>query len=116
MRQIFPFLTLLFMTMSCSPTGVQVEIRNRSDVAIDSIRVYTSTQASEILFVRVDGGEAQSQFLNMEEEPAIDGNFFVTYSHGSSRLHEPISHFTKGVPPDKKLTIVVAPNGVRLER
>src|SRR5687768_3634340 len=114
MRQIFPFLTLLFVTVSCSP-GVYVEIRNRADMAIDSIRVYTSTKASEILFVRVDGGETQSQFLNMEGEPGVDGKFYVTYRHGSARFHVPISYFTNGEPPDKKLAIVVAPNGVRLE-
>ncbi|HMG94002.1 MAG TPA: hypothetical protein VK589_28275 [Chryseolinea sp.] len=104
------------MTISCSPTGVQVEIRNRSDLAIDSIRVYTSTQASEILFARLDGGETQLQFLNMEEETAVDGKFYVTYSHGSATYHEPIGNFTNGVPLFKELTIVVAPNGVRSER
>ena len=93
-----------------------MEIRNRSEVAIDSIRVYTSTQVSEILFVRVDGGETQSQFLIMKEEPAVDGKFYVTYSHGSATYHEPIGNFTNGVPLFKELTIVVAPNGVRSER
>jgi hypothetical protein len=116
MKQFFPFITLFFMMMSCSPPGVQVEIRNRSDQPIDSIRVYTSTKASEIVFVRINGGETQSQFLNMDEEPGVDGNFFVTYSHGSATYHEPMSYFTNGVPQEKKLSIVVAPNGARLER
>jgi hypothetical protein len=95
---------------------VQVEIRNRSEGPIDSIRVFTSTNKSEILFVRVDGGETQSQFLNMEEEPAVDGNFFVVYRHGSGTFHVPISYFTNGAPLEKKIRIVVAPNGVRQER
>jgi hypothetical protein len=95
---------------------VKVEIRNRSDRPIDSIRVFTSTKASEILFVRLNGGETQSQFLNMEEEPAVDGNFFVMYRHGSGTFHVPISYFTNGAPLEKKIRIVVAPNGVSLER
>jgi hypothetical protein len=116
MKQVFHFSILLFIAMACSTTGIEVEIKNSSDGPIDSIRVYTSTKASEILFLRVDGGETQSQFLNMEKEPAVDGNYVVTYQHGSSRFFESISYFTNGAPLEKKLTIVVAANGVHLER
>ena len=101
--------------ISCSPTGIQVEITNKSDQPIDSIRVYTSTNASEILFVRLNNGETQSQFLNMAKEPAVDGNFFVTYRQGSATYHEPMSYFTNGAPVEKKLSIVVRSNGVRLQ-
>jgi hypothetical protein len=66
--------------------------------------------------VHVLGGETQSQFLKTEKEPEVDDKFYVTYKTGSSTFHEPITPFTHGVPSNKTVTIVVAPNGVRLER
>jgi hypothetical protein len=63
MRRIFFVLpVILLLNISCRPIGVDVQIRNRSHGPIDSIRVYTSTKASEILFVRVEGGERSRSF------------------------------------------------------
>lgn len=112
MRHAFLFLTLFILVMACSPTGVEIEIRNRSERAIDSIRVSTSSNTSEIIFVRINGGETQSGFLSLENEQVLEGRILVTYRAGSSTFIEPIHYFANGTLPDKKFSIVVAPNGV----
>jgi hypothetical protein len=115
MKQIISFAALVLIAISCTPVGVEVEVTNRSDRPMDSIRVATSTKTSEVVFVRLNGGETQTRFLNMEDEPAADGKFVVMYRHGSSTFHVPISRFSNGMPPDKKVAILVAPNGVSVK-
>jgi len=102
---------LLFIVISCQTAGegkgIAFSIENRSDHAIENVRLTTSEYQHESVFDIIQSNDKVSDFLNMQENQ-IDGSYVLEFNRkGKSKTVKSFGYYTNGGPLGKRINFQI---------
>ena len=98
MKKLIVIITLLTFS-SCfllKENGIDVEIKNNSDLPIENVKFYTSEKLNVIKFDKIEPNQTVKNFLSMKDNQ-IDGSYTLEYNRvGGEKEYSGGGYYTNG--------------------
>ena len=101
-------LVILSLTACKSEVKAKFEIINQTQGTIDSINIKSFDHHSTPNYLKLEPGESQIYWLDMNDLPKVDGDYLLSYKSKKQKIiRKRFGYFTNGFPSKNitKITI-----------
>lgn len=98
MNKLLVIISLLTLN-SCfllKENGIDIEIKNNSDLTIENVKFYTSENLAVVLFDKIEPNQIVKNFLSMKDNH-VDGSYILEYNKsGGEKEYSGGGYYTNG--------------------